>query len=154
MCYMVIFFFQMSEFVKPDQKTIIREPSNIVCKEDDRLRLLVVVYSAPVYYERRRIIRKTWGDALRKIPGKIWYFLRHHLTGSKVDHTVRFLKSIAKSRANYDLAFQGSALDFWKFNLKNQVRQTGFSVYFKFEIRQALPPVDLYLIFEKSSCKN
>ena len=71
MCYMVIFFFQMSEFVKPDQKTIIREPSNIVCKEDDRLRLLVVVYSAPVYYERRRIIRKTWGDALRKIPGKI-----------------------------------------------------------------------------------
>ena len=61
----------MSEFVKPDQKTIIREPSNIVCKEDDRLRLLVVVYSALVYYERRRIIRKTWGDALRKIPGKI-----------------------------------------------------------------------------------
>ena len=61
----------MSEFVRPDQKTILREPSNIVCKEDDRLRLLVVVYSAPVYYERRRIIRKTWGDALRKIPGKI-----------------------------------------------------------------------------------
>ena len=102
----------MSEFVKPDQKTIIREPSNIVCKEDDRLRLLVVVYSAPVYYERRRIIRKTWGDALRKIPGKIGFILHYHLTGlvfsliSKVDHTVLFVKSIAKSRANYDFAFQ------------------------------------------------
>ena len=69
----------MSEFVRPDQKTILREPSNIVCKEDDRLRLLVVVYSAPVYYERRRIIRKTWGDALRKIPGIFFYYLRKSL---------------------------------------------------------------------------
>ena len=61
----------MSQFVRPDEKTILTEPSNIVCKAEDRLRLLVVVYSSPVFYERRRIIRKTWGDALKKIPGKM-----------------------------------------------------------------------------------
>ena len=106
----------MSEFVKPDQKTIIREPSNIVCKEDDRLRLLVVVYSAPVYYERRRIIRKTWGDALRKIPGKypISCFdlisrsslhMKIQITGGKITENLGFKSLVRKVKFFFSLFF-------------------------------------------------
>ena len=61
----------MSEFIRPQIKTILREPDHAVCKSEDKLRLLVVVYSSPQNYERRRIIRKTWGQAFAQFPGKL-----------------------------------------------------------------------------------
>ena len=65
----------MSEFVRPDQSTLTLEPSAPLCKVEDKLRLLVVVYSAPTHYERRRVIRKTWGSAFRKILGVRMIFM-------------------------------------------------------------------------------
>ena len=64
----------MSEYIRPQIKTILREPDHAVCKSQDKLRLLVMVYSSPHNYERRRIIRKTWGQTFVKYPGKISNF--------------------------------------------------------------------------------
>ncbi len=59
----------MSDYVKPNEKTILREPTEVLCRSDDKLRLLVIVYSAPDNYERRRVIRKTWGQDFKALPG-------------------------------------------------------------------------------------
>ena len=41
---------------------------------EEKLRLLVTVHSSPENTERRRIIRKTWGDKIKKLPGvKVLY---------------------------------------------------------------------------------
>ena len=59
----------MTNFVRPNESTIILEPSVPVCRAQDKLRLLVAVHSAPENRERRRIIRKTWGSAIKTLPG-------------------------------------------------------------------------------------
>ena len=68
-------FFQMSEYIRPQVKTILREPNHPICKSEDKLRLLVLIYSSPQNYEKRRIIRKTWGKAFAKFPGVRLLFL-------------------------------------------------------------------------------
>ena len=65
----------MSEYVKPNEKTVLLEPDQVVCHTDDKLRLLVIVYSSPVHYERRRVIRKTWGKEFSTYPGVKLVFL-------------------------------------------------------------------------------
>jgi len=65
----------MSEFVRPDRLTILHEPSKPVCQIEDKLRLLTVIFSAPENYEKRRIIRKTWGNAFKQILGVRMVFL-------------------------------------------------------------------------------
>ena len=65
----------MSEYVKPNEKTVLLEPDQVVCHTDDKLRLLVIVYSSPVHYERRRVIRKTWGKEFSTYPGVKLAFL-------------------------------------------------------------------------------
>lgn len=53
----------MSHFVLPDSETGIMEPEK--CSRP--LRLLVIVHSAPDNVEKRRIIRKTWGNGIKAI---------------------------------------------------------------------------------------
>ena len=76
----------MSEFVRPQVKTVLREPNHPVCKSEDKLRLLIMVYSSPNNYERRRIIRKTWGKAFANFPGvRMLFLLGQSPTGLESD---------------------------------------------------------------------
>ena len=46
----------------------------ILFSVEEKLRLLVTVHSSPDNTERRRIIRKTWGERIKKLPGvKVLY---------------------------------------------------------------------------------
>ena len=78
----------MSEFVRPDQNTVNLEPSAPLCKAEDKLRLVVVVYSAPAHYERRRVIRKTWGSAFKKILGVRMIFMLGHPPNKSLQKTI------------------------------------------------------------------
>ena len=76
----------MSEYVRPQVKTVLREPNHPVCKSEDKLRLLIMVYSSPNNYERRRIIRKTWGKAFANFPGvRMLFLLGQSPTGLESD---------------------------------------------------------------------
>jgi len=65
----------MSEFIRPNEKTLLIEPDRELCSSEDKLRLLVVIYSSPVHYERRKVIRRTWGRAFAAFPGVRFFFL-------------------------------------------------------------------------------
>ena len=67
----------MSGFVRPgDPSTTLMEPvgSGLCGDLADKLRLLVVVFSAPEHWHRREVIRKTWGKDLLKLPGVKVFF--------------------------------------------------------------------------------
>ena len=65
----------MSEFIRPNEKTLLIEPDRELCSSEDKLRLLVVIYSSPIHYERRKVIRRTWGRAFTAYPGVRFIFL-------------------------------------------------------------------------------
>ena len=59
----------MTNFIRPNESTIILEPNVPVCRAQDKLRMLIAVHSAPDHRERRRVIRKTWGAGFKAFPG-------------------------------------------------------------------------------------
>ena len=48
----------MSEFLRVMDNTVVLEPTEVLCRTDDRIRLLIAVHSAPGNAEERRVIRQ------------------------------------------------------------------------------------------------
>ncbi len=65
----------MSEYVRPEESTALNIPDEGFCKAEDKLRLLVVVHSAPSHTTRRSVIRSTWGKAMKSFPGVRMVFM-------------------------------------------------------------------------------
>ena len=66
----------MSEYVLVNENTIVLEPANVLCRAEDRLRLLIIVHTAPGNAEQRKTIRETWGRAAKEdLPGVRVIFL-------------------------------------------------------------------------------
>jgi|FrelakmetLWP11LW_1041352.scaffolds.fasta_scaffold387798_1 hypothetical protein len=65
----------MTNFIRPNESTVLFEPTIPVCRAQDKLRLLIAVLSAPEHRERRRVIRKTWGSGFKTLPGVRIIFL-------------------------------------------------------------------------------
>lgn len=60
----------MSEYVLPERNTVVLEPTDVLCRAEDHLRLLMAVHSAPGNVIERRTIRETWGKAAKEdLPG-------------------------------------------------------------------------------------
>ena len=36
---------------------------------EEKLRLFIAIFSSPAHKEERRVIRKTWGEKIKKLPG-------------------------------------------------------------------------------------
>ena len=81
----------LTSFVRPGERTTLMEPARVAkatsassssttsvesaCAEEERLRLVAVVFSAPNNFERRRVVRESWGKGLRGLPGVRLFFL-------------------------------------------------------------------------------
>ena len=66
----------LSAFVRPDETdTTILEPSGSFCPLEEKLRLVVMVFTEPSNLERRRVIRTSWGKGLLDLPGVRLFFL-------------------------------------------------------------------------------
>ena len=48
----------MSEYLRPMENSVLLEPTEVLCRADDRIRLLIAVHSAPGNGEERRVIRE------------------------------------------------------------------------------------------------
>ena len=48
----------MSEYLRVRENTVVLEPTEVLCRVEDRIRLLIAVHSAPGNAEQRRVIRK------------------------------------------------------------------------------------------------
>ena len=48
----------MSEYLRPMESSVVLEPTEVLCRAEDRVRLLVTVHSAPGNTEERRVIRQ------------------------------------------------------------------------------------------------
>ena len=48
----------MSEYLRPRESSVVLEPTEVLCRAEDRIRLLVAVHSAPGNAEERRVIRQ------------------------------------------------------------------------------------------------
>lgn len=60
----------MSEYVLVNKNTVVFEPTSVLCRAEDRLRLLIIVHSAPGNIEARDTIRQTWAKAAKEeLPG-------------------------------------------------------------------------------------
>ncbi len=66
----------MSAYLRPEEgdATTLLEPVK-KCRKEDRLRMVVMVFSAPAYFQRRDVVRRTWGKGLRELPGVKLFFL-------------------------------------------------------------------------------
>ena len=64
---------------------------------EEKLRLLVTVHSSPENTERRRIIRKTWGDKIKKLPGvKVLYVFGKSNDNAKIKVCSAFHRSFLR----------------------------------------------------------
>ena len=61
----------MSEYLRPMENTVMLEPTEVLCRAEDRIRLLIAVHSAPGNAEERRVIRESRDSRSRKIHKKI-----------------------------------------------------------------------------------
>ena len=48
----------MSEFLRVRDNTVVLEPTEVLCRTEDPIRLLIAVHSAPGNAEERRVIRQ------------------------------------------------------------------------------------------------
>ena len=49
----------LSEYLRPRETTVLLEPTEVLCRAEDRIRLLIAVHSAPGNAEERRVIRES-----------------------------------------------------------------------------------------------
>ena len=89
----------LSQLVQPHKTTVLLEPQPRPCRDQQDLKLVVAVFSAPRNYLTRAVVRETWAPALRQFPGvELVFFL-----GRDPDQQlhVRFLVAIRNSSKSY-----------------------------------------------------
>ena len=66
----------LSLYVLPGKRTVLVEPQPRPCQDQEDLKLLILVFSAPSHYLTRSVVRETWATSLREYPGvELLFFL-------------------------------------------------------------------------------
>ena len=89
----------LSQLVQPHKTTVLVEPQPRPCLDQQDLKLVVAVFSAPGNYLTRAVVRETWAPALSHFQGvELVFFLGRD---PDLQRHVRFLVAIRNSSKYY-----------------------------------------------------
>ena len=89
----------LSQVVQPHKTTVLVEPQPRPCLDQQDLKLVVAVFSAPGNYLTRAVVRETWAPVLSHFQGvELVFFLGRD---PDIQRHVRFLVAIRNSSKYY-----------------------------------------------------